>query len=75
MDNQPYQVNQRKRPSSICPKCDGKFRFNENNKILICLSCGFEEDAKRERDKEILPIRSDEMLRARGVCIYPSEER
>ena len=66
MDIQSYQVENRKRPSSVCPKCNGKFRFNENNATLICLSCGFEEDAKREKDKEILPVRSDDMLKSSG---------
>jgi len=59
-------TDRRLRPSAVCPKCQGKFRFNENNVILICLSCGFEEDAKREKDKEILPVRSDDMLKSSG---------
>ena len=58
-------MEKRKRDSSVCPMCHKDLRYRQNS-TLICSGCGFEIDAKRESDKNLLPERSDDLLRQGG---------
>lgn len=58
-----FITERRKNRSDVCPECNKPgFRYNDDNKVLRCAWCGHEIDAKRETDKDLLPIREAEML-------------